>query len=97
MPYVIDEYNMDPYPLMKPVAIPVSPEPTPIAEPSPTPTSSPEPNKSPEPTFTPEPTATPTEEPQQPEQDLTAGAILAATSIAVFLGLLFYFIKKRKR
>ena len=54
------------------------------------------PTPSPEPTFTPEPTITPTptEEPQ-PEQDMTAGAILAVTSIVVFLGLLVYLIKRK--
>ena len=46
---------------------------------------------SPEPTLTP----APTEEPQQPEQDLTTGAVLAVTSIAVFLGLLIYLIKRK--
>ncbi len=71
VPFVLDENNVDTYPLMKPVSIPTFPEPT----------------------FTPEPT--PTEEPQQPEQDMTAGAILAVTSIAVFLGLLVFFIKRR--
>ncbi len=81
MPYVIDEYNMDPYPLMKPVAIPAFPEPTYTPEPTPT--------------FTPEPTSTPTEEPQPSEQDMTTGAVFAVTSIAVFLGLLYYFIKRR--
>ncbi len=81
VPYVIDEYNMDPYPLMKPVAIPAFPEPTYTPEPTPT--------------FTPEPTSTPTEEPQPSEQDMTTGAVFAVTSIAVFLGLLYYFIKRR--
>jgi hypothetical protein len=42
----------------------------------------------------PEPTPTPTGEPQQPEQDMTAGAVFAVTSIIVFLGLLVYFIKR---
>jgi len=46
---------------------------------------------SPEPTLTP----APTEEPQQPEQDLTTGAVFAVVSIAIFLGLLYYFIKRR--
>ena len=49
----------------------------------------------PEPTPSPEPTPTPTEEPEQTEYDMTAGAILAVTSIVVFLGLLFYFIKRK--
>ena len=49
------------------------------------------PTPSPVPTITP----TPTEEPQQPEQDMTAGAVLAVASIAVFLGLLVYFIKRK--
>ena len=74
LPFVLDENNVDSYPLMKLVAIPVFPEPTSPPEPTPIPT--------------------PTEEPQQPEQDITAGAILAVTSIVVFLGLLFYFIKR---
>ena len=47
------------------------------------------------PTPEPTPTITPTEEPQQPEQDMTAGAIFAVTSIVVFLGLLVLFIKRR--
>jgi len=49
----------------------------------------------PEPTPSPEPTSTPTEETQPSERDMTSGAILAVTSIVVFLGLLFYLIKKR--
>ena len=53
------------------------------------------PTTTPEPTFTPEPTSTPTEEPQQPEQDLTTGAVFAVTSIVIFLGLLVYFIKRK--
>jgi nitrous oxidase accessory protein len=68
VPYVLDDNNMDPYPLMKPVMLP-TPTPTPIS--------------------------TPIEEPQQTGQDMTAGAIFAMTSIVVFLGLLFYFIKRR--
>ena len=48
-------------------------------------------SKTPEPT----PTPTPTEEPQPSEQDLTTGAVLAVAVIVVFLGLLFYFIKRR--
>ena len=47
------------------------------------------------PTPYPEPIPTPYDEPQQTEQDMTAGAILAVTSIVVFLGLLFYSIKRR--
>ena len=43
----------------------------------------------------PSPEPTPTEEPQKPEQDVTAGAVLAVSSIVVFLGLLFYFIKRK--
>ena len=50
---------------------------------------------SPEPTSTPQPTSTPYKEPQQTEQENTAGAIVAVTSIAVFLVLLFYFIKRK--
>jgi parallel beta-helix repeat protein len=42
----------------------------------------------------PEPTSTPYEESQQPEQDI-AGSIFAVTSIVVFLGLLFYLIKRK--
>ena len=61
---------------------PTTPEPTP----TPSPTASP----SPSPSSTPIPTG----EPEQPEQDMTAGAILAVASIAVFLGLLAYFIKR---
>jgi len=57
-------------------------------------TPSPEPTATPEPTFTPEPTTTPTEEPQKTEQDLITGAVFTLTSIVVFLGLLFYFIKR---
>jgi hypothetical protein len=53
------------------------------------------PDSTPELTPSPAPTSTPYEEPEQKEQDLTAGAILAVISIVVFLGLLFYFIKKR--
>ena len=60
-----------------------------FVEPSPTPT--PEPT----PTSSPEPTPTPTEEPQQTEQDMTAGAIMAVTSIVVFLSSLFYFIRRK--
>lgn len=74
-PYVIDENNMDPYPLMKPVVIPSFPESIPTPEPTPTPT--------------------PTEDPQQIGQDMTVGAIYAVTSIVVFIGLLFYFIKRK--
>ena len=43
----------------------------------------------------PTPTSTPFEESEQTDQDMTAGAILAVASIVGFLGLLFYFIKKR--
>ena len=53
------------------------------------------PMSSPEPTPTTEPKSTPYEEPQQPEQDMTAGAILAVTSILVFLSLLVYLIKRK--
>ena len=42
-----------------------------------------------------QPTSTPTEEPQQPEQDLTAGAVFAVASIFIFIALLFYFIKRK--
>ena len=52
------------------------------------------PTPSPEPT--PEPTSTPTEEPQPSEQDMTAGSILVVISFVVFLGLLFYFIKRKQ-
>lgn len=48
-------------------------------------------SKTSEPTLAP----TPAEEPQQPEQDMTAGAIFTVVSIVVFLALLFYFIKRR--
>jgi nitrous oxidase accessory protein len=49
MPYVIDENNIDEYPLKKPVAIPAFPDPiTPTADPSSTP--SPEPQPEPFPT-----------------------------------------------
>ena len=41
------------------------------------------------------PTPTPTEEPQQKAQDMTAGAVFAATSIIVFLGLLVYLLKRK--
>ncbi len=41
------------------------------------------------------PTPTPYEQPEQTDQDMIAGAILAVTSIAVFLGLLVFFIKRR--
>ncbi len=60
---------------------------------TPSPSPSPSPTPSPEPTVSPEPT--PTEKPQRPEQDMTAGAIFAVTSIVVFLCLLFYFIKRK--
>jgi len=50
IPYVIDENNIDQYPLMKPVAIPAFPDSiTPTADPSPTP--SPEPQPEPFPTM----------------------------------------------
>ena len=43
-PYVIDENNIDQYPLMKPVAIPVFPDSlTPTTDPSPTSSSEPQP------------------------------------------------------
>jgi len=54
--------------------------------PTPSPTASPSPS--------PEPTATPSEKPQQTGQDM-AGAIFAVISIGVFLGLLFYLIKRK--
>jgi len=54
--------------------------------PTPSPTASPTPS--------PEPTATPTEEPQQTSRDMT-GSIFAVASIVVFLGLLFYFIRRK--
>jgi len=42
------------------------------------------------------PTPAPTEEPTiEPEQDLTTGAVFAVTSIVIFLGLLYYFIKRK--
>lgn len=67
---------------------------------SPNPTSSPEPTASsslsPEPTSSPEPTPIPTEDPHQLEQDMTAGAIFAVTSIVAFLGSIFSFIKRRQ-
>ena len=65
---------------------PATPEPTPEPTPTPSPTASP----SPSPSSTPIPTG----EPEQPGQDMTAGAILAVASIAVLLGLLVYFIKR---
>ena len=67
----------------------VSPWPSPSLSPNPTAT------PSLAPTPTPEPTSKPTGDPEQVEQDLTGGAILAGASIIVFLGLLFYFIKRR--
>lgn len=67
-----------------------SPSPSATSSPSPTATPSPESTFSQEPT----PTPTPTEEPQQRDQDMTTGTIFALTSIVVFLGLLFYFIKR---
>jgi len=79
VPYVLDENNVDPYPLVKPVSIPTFPEPT----------------YSPEPTVPTSPSPLPSEEPQQPGQDMKVGVIFAVTSIVVFLGLLFYFIKRR--
>jgi len=48
----------------------------------------------PEPTI-PTPTPTPSQEPQQPEQDMTVGAIFAVASIVVFLSLFFYFIRRK--
>jgi len=98
-PHAIYENFTDRYPLTSPFDIssvtvipsvwssPSSPELTPTPIQSPTP----------EPTYSPEPMITPTpyEEPEQTEQDMTAGAVFAVTSIFVFLGLLFYFIKKR--
>jgi len=38
---------------------------------------------------------TPSTEPQTAEQDMTTGAVFTVASIVVFLGLLFYFIKRR--
>jgi hypothetical protein len=101
--YTIDSTNVDNFPLMAPVDIsritiatlpPIfAPKPTqtPIDTSTPTPTSSP----SPSPTPTASSSSSPTEEPKQTEQDMTAGAILAVTSIFVFIGLLFYFIKRK--
>ena len=43
VPYIIDENNMDQYPLMKSVAIPVFPEPTLAPQPTPTPSLEPTP------------------------------------------------------
>jgi len=68
-----------------------SPSPSPKASIAPTPTASPTPVPTPFPT----PTPTPTDEPQETEQDMTAGVLFAVISIAVFLGLLFYFIKRK--
>ena len=89
-PYFYNEILQDNHPLMEPVfVIPTSPEPTPTSSPaiSPSPITTP--------AATPEPTATPTEEPEPTEQDLTAGAVFAVASIVVFIGLLFYVIRKR--
>ena len=104
-PYVDDRYGediscIDYHPLTQTVSIPAFPDSTmptaePSLEPTPTPSLAPTPTPEPKPTSSPEPTPTPTEEPQTPEQDLTAGAILAVTAILVFLGSLFYFIKRR--
>jgi len=63
--------------------------------PTPSPTASPSPSPEPTSTSKPTPTPTPTAEPQQPGQDMTAGAIFAVTSIIIFLGLLVYFIKRK--
>jgi parallel beta-helix repeat protein len=41
------------------------------------------------------PEPTPYEEPRATEQDVTTGAVFAVTSIVVFLGLLFYLIKRK--
>jgi hypothetical protein len=41
------------------------------------------------------PLPTPAEQPQRTDRDMTAGAIFAVTSIFVFLGLLFYFIRRK--
>jgi len=58
-------------------------------------TPSPEPTPTTEPTIPTSPSPLPSDEPQSTEQDVTAGAIFAVTSIVVFLGLLVYFIKIR--
>jgi hypothetical protein len=50
---------------------------------------------SPEPTPTTEPKSTPYEEPQPTEHDMIAGVIFTVTSIAIFLCLLVYFIKRK--
>ena len=41
------------------------------------------------------PLPTPAEQPQRTDRDMTAGAIFAVRSIFVFLGLLFYFIRRK--
>ena len=46
-------------------------------------------------TPSPTPASTAYEEPEQTGQDIAAGGILAATSIVVFIGLLFCFIKRK--
>jgi len=48
----------------------------------------------PEPTTPTSPSPLPSDEPQQADQDMTAGAIFTVLTIAVFLGLLVYFIKR---
>jgi nitrous oxidase accessory protein len=62
VPYVLDENNMDPYPLMKPVSIPTSPEST----------------SSPEPTITTSPSPFPSEEPQLGQDVLLGVAVTVA-------------------
>ena len=66
-----------------------------VETPTPLPTASPSPSPEPTSSLGPTPTPTPTEEPEQTEQVMSAGAIVAVTSIVVFIALLFYFIKRR--
>ena len=80
VPHVLDENNVDPQPLMKPVAIPVFLEPTPTPELTPTP----------EPT-----TSSSYNQPQSLQNQLILGAAATLTVIGVGVGLLVYF-KKRK-
>jgi parallel beta-helix repeat protein len=82
--------GVDQSPLLSPIS--TSFDPSHFLPPPLTLTPSPEP---PSIADSPEPASTPTEEPQQTERDMTGGAILAAASIVVFLGVLVYFIKRR--
>ena len=101
LPYIIDAFNKDNYPLMRPISTPspTNPTPSPIVFPNTTPTPTPSPSPSPtlEPSLEPTQTATPTNDDKQ-TLDLTPVLVLSGiVMIAVVVGALVYSRRRNSR